>query len=1191
MNFKKIVSALLVAVMLFSAVLVLIPPVEAEAAYTAGTATSQAKTAAEIKAIVTAAAGYSFSSNEEMLQYELDKGYLDSVTAKNGLYTMYLNRYTGVLYYVNNATGQILTSNPCAPGTASDAATRQTLISQLEVVLNEISTNQSKPFNSTQDAAQRGQITTQFINGGFRVNYTMGDTSTRYLAPGRIMASELEALILIPMIEHYDRLLNEALEEAGIEANNNFFTNESYTPYLYDLLNVTGAKGFRYYADAMQKEYRRYLGTYATQLQSLSRSLLMLCNTIYTGVSEAKFKVVGDKAYNQMIKDYYSDPDSEIYADRTPIYVLSDPTDKTRKRTVANLFSTYAPDYSFTDMSADEDACGFKAEVQQSPVVRCSLEYTFNDDGSLSVRLPANSLTFDTTVYTLTSIIPLKFFGAGDMSKDGYIFYPDGSGTIVDFEDFYGSGINLALSGQVYGLDYCYSTLPAVNVARHEQITMPIYGIVNQVTAGSATQQLIGKTTVTNGFFAVLEEGAALASLAYYSYNAHRFGAAYASFQPYPSDTYTLSSAVASGSSNTYTKVSDCKYNGSYVTRYVMLTDDAVGQQQYGAGNYYPASYVGMAAYYRDYLKADGTLSAIQTLDGNLPLYIESFGAMEIIAKVLSFPVSKKIPLTTFDNVATMYDDFSKAKDKYLSLAEDYEAQAAAESDAQKREEYTVLAESYRALYEQAVNITNINFRLTGFSNGGMEYTYPVKIKWDRVCGGKSGYAALVAKALNVSDGVSANLGIYPDFDFMYINNTATFDGISNKGNVSRMIDNRYASKQTYNTVAAAYVNYYTMVITPDALDRLFSIFEHRYVNYGSYKISLSTLGSDLNSNFDEDAPVNRDEAQKYVQSLLQRISESGYDIMADTGNVYALKYAKHLLNVSTDSSHFRYASYAVPFVGMVLHGSINYTGTPLNYSGTPDYDLLRSIESGASLYYILCYDNTSYMKEDESLNRFYGVDYASWYDQVVTTYAKLNAAIGDLQGYHIVDHRILLGERVIEASEQQNNYRTLQSELLEMIDAQLSAAVDKAYEDLREDGAALGQDIHLTVDREALHAQLSEILQLTQLPADFLTAFDAVITSYEQEYAGNSGSYELRFSELDYQSRYSYITTSLATDGKDYIRTDYTSDVNNIVMVTYSDGNNEVSFLLNYNIYSVTVRLSETEVYTLGQYDYIRFD
>ena len=88
---------------------------------------------------------------------------------------------------------------------------------------------------------------------------------------------------------------------------------------------------------------------------------------------------------------------------------------------------------------------------------------------------------------------------------------------------------------------------------------------------------------------------------------------------------------------------------------------------------------------------------------------------------------------------------------------------------------------------------------------------------------------------------------------------------------------------------------------------------------------------------------------------------------------------------------------------------------------------------------------------------------------------------------------------------------------------------------------------------------------------------------------------YSITMSSIDtetlylYTSKYSFLTDSKAFD-ENYIYTDYTSDRGNIVIVTYTKGNHQVKFLLNYNIYTVEVRIGD-ETYKLSKYDYIRIE
>ena len=1222
MKLNKILSSALLVVMIFTSFAALIP-VKAEAAYVSTESGSATKTESEIVQIVEYALNnYKFETAEEMLAYELENGYLDSITS-NG-YTVYVNKYTGVLYYKNNLTGQILTSNPTYYDSKVSDAYRKLLLSQIEIKFSEISKNSSETYNSTVWAALRAQISTEFISDGIRVNYTIGDTTTRYLLPGRMKADKYEALILKPMLEKIVSCMEEYCVVEGEEYNGEYdiFNNPEYnveegTDSAKKRTNVyykgyLNSRAIKTYLTSIEKIYTKVLAKNSPELKELSvlKKDITTMLSLYTLKNPGEYdteELKTDAVYQNLIDSFYTLENGDIAEDLSAMYVykVGEISDKV-KSDDSICFRKYCGSYTIVEMYADEKECRYVDAASQKPTFRCALEYSIDEDGALSVRLPASSISFDDTVYNLESITTLKYFGAGDMTNDGYIFYPDGSGTVLEFEDVYNDvdKFSANLAGNIYGNDYCYSNITG---AHREQISMPVFGIVNDDKANATTTQLFGVDKVTNGYFAIIEEGESLASLGFQTGGSyHQFASAFCTYNPYPSDKYNLSETLSVSGLSKYTIVAESKYTGSYVTKFVMLTDSVVGDKLVESAmltGYYPSTYVGMANYYRDYLKANGTLSNLELTSTNLPLYIEVLGSMEITTKVLSFPVSKDIPLTSFDDILTMYNEISNASETFEKKAQEYEALAAEMQDEAIAAEYRSIAEDYRTLKTQVGEIKNINFRLTGFGKGGMYSTYPTKVKWSKACGGKRDFKKLVAEAKSIADTNGVTFGIYPEYDFVYINNTSAFDGIRIKGNVSRMVDNRYASKQEYSSIMQEYQSYFTLVVNPESLEKLYNKFVKQYDKYRLGTISVSTLGSDINSNFDKDESVNRDEAQDFVCSVLENMS-SKYNVMTDIGNVYSLKYVDHILNASIDSSHFRYSSYTVPFVGMVIHGSVSYAGKPLNYSGAPQYDILRAIESGASLYYILCYQNSSYMKEDSLLSSYYGVDYATWFENVVTTYKTLNDEIGGLQGYYIIDHRIIKGERVIEESELNANYKLLTEELVELLDTQIFDSITKKYAELQAAGEA-GLTLTVIFDEDALYEQFASILGFTveDLKAyafsddendTFVNAINAVFNKYRSEYPANNDETKnvvvnvSSIEDYDEKSKYSFITESLGTDSKyDYDYTDYTSDNGNIVLVTYYNGTETHKFVLNYNLYEVEIKLDGVETFVLPKYGY----
>lgn len=1260
MKMKRIISTALMVVMLLTSVIAVFPVGVFAAVSSAQGAAVEEDTMNmdSIRAYITEYIGYTYNDAETMLKAEMEKkdsvtneplDLLVSASSSDNKYTIYVNRYTGFLYYVNNVTGQIFTSNPTDPGsTGANEQYRKNLMSQIMIDFSEISTSTDTTYYSTPWAAHYAQISVSKINGGLRVNYTLGDTSRRFLLPGRITAKDFHDDIFKPMATAFQTLFVEAIVDAGESADDAAdLVWEIYEPKITEIFNKREkSEGLKYtdkespyyeylsspdlkdtvseyvldkdkveeYLNAAKKVCDN-LGVDAAYKKELNNMLVAMRNILRVGYTVQDINAnelydadgnVNAEERDRILKDF-------PICETTPVYsVLKekfDNNDVAFLRQYSTYVTTYAPEYTMEKMYEDESECGFEYASAQKPVFRCALEYTFNSDGSLSVRLPANSIVFDETTYILKRIVALPFFSCADMSEDGYLFYPDGSGSILDFADFYSDDRKTSVnySSKVYGHDYCYSYIEG---AHREQITMPVYGTVSVSNATSTTQKLFGVDKITSGCFVIIEEGSAHASLTFESdASTHKYLWAYAAYAPFPIDKYELSETISVGaSSDINTVVGETKYAGSYVSRIVMLTDETIGNSLYGESNYYAASYSGMAAYYRDILKANGTLTAMENVEENIPLYIEALGAMTITDKFLTFPVEKAIALTTFENVQTIYNELSNAENQVKVFYQQYKDLADAAENELLRVEYQQKAEKYKSLIGQIENIKNVNFKLTGFANGGMNSTYPVKLKWEKCCGGKSDLEDLIDFAETETAKADYNFGIFPDFDFLYINNTSAFDGISNKGNVSRWVDNRYASKQAYNSILMEFESAFAMVISTDTLLGHFESFNEKYSKLEHSQLSVSSLGSDLNSNFDEKNNVDREKSLNYVVDTLEEmVYQNGYELMIDTGNIYAAKYADHILNLPTDYSAFRFSSYSVPFVGMILHGHVSYAGSPLNYSGSPEYDVLRAIESGANPYYIVSYQNNAYMKDDPTLNKYYGVDYANWYDEILTSYTKMNSILKDLQEYEIVDHKTVMVERTPEASERLANYELLKAELLAYLRAEIVEATDSAV-------AEYGSAVKVVVDVEGLYAKFTDKILAeykTEIEGDVVDGKNAlkeairlIAVEFSAEFTGNATDvtnglvkidasvmeydhYREYFIDVNGECKYSFTTDSTIFDAE-YETTDYTLYNDNVVLVTYKKGNSIVRFVLNYNLYDVSVKLeADKPAVTIATYGY----
>ena len=1062
------------------------------------------------KAVVEGALNTSYASAQD----KLDRDENMELLTIYGNYELYANRYTGEVAVKDVQTGQILLSNPYnVPSYSSiQKDTRYQLLSQIAIGYTD--NGVSNTFYSYNEAAARGQIKVKNIKNGIRVDYALGREQANYLAPGSITQKRMEEVILSVMVD----LTNY---------------NNEYVTYDYSYKSIATLP-----EDDLTFKVKNFLAAYLPYdpwedgladkvLQSYLTQFPFLKNAYDAWTAEVKAQHADTDGDDRVSLEEWNALDKatqdRLASFKKPIYHLQSGKTAKEKRVLENYLKELVPLYTYEERDKDHEETGYVAEEVEPPLFKLALEYTLNDNG-LDISLPANSIRFNDGLYALEYISPLQFFGAGDLNDEGYIFYPDGGGAIFYYEDLLKKSAS-SITGKVYGVDYAYHEISGKH---QESIRMPVFGAVNSKNVPvldqdgnpvmapdeSGTPAPVTKK-VTEGFMAILHQGDAMANItAAWGGSRHNFASVYTTYYPRPKDTYELSGSVSVGGDNTWTVESSRKYTGSYKLQIVMLADAAHQPTLEAAGRpYFEASYVGMAKAYNNYLvNITGVLkplSASDVKDGNLPLYIESFGTVPDTQKILSMPVEVNVPLTTFDNVKQMYKDL---KDN---------------------------------------GITNVQFKLTGFANGGMYSTYPTKLDWMNEVGGADGFKSLL------TDARGQGYGIYPDFDFMYVTRDELFDGVDLQYAAARTIDNRYSNRRVYDATYQEFVSYFDICVTPSMVREYYNNFTTAFKGYDPLGISVSTLGSDLNSDFGDRVPTNREDSKKIISGILAEIDKDYRSVMTSGGNAYALAYTDHLLNAAIDSSRFASASRSVPFVGMVLHGYVNFSGSAINRAGNIKYQILKAIENGASVYFTLSYDNTEILKEFKDLSQYYSVNYDIWAftedlegnrkpGELFDVYNAVNQAIGGLQTAKIVGHQFLTVERTRTQAEKDADAARLEAALAAATAAATTEAQKNYIKDLRakfENGEiGAGGDLGaFEVEDEAIQAILD--------------------------------SYALQAT----------VTDSEATDGDDYKATKYTIDDGSVVLVSYEGGH---SFILNYNVYSVDVTIGG-QTYTIDQYGY----
>ncbi|OME86594.1 hypothetical protein BK120_06525 [Paenibacillus sp. FSL A5-0031] len=273
--------------------------------------------------------------------------------------------------------------------------------------------------------------------------------------------------------------------------------------------------------------------------------------------------------------------------------------------------------YSDEDLAFDNEENGVAGGGESSkPNFVIPLEYRI-DGGSLVASVPVNQVK-ESGGYQIRSIEMLNFFGAADKDNEGYMFVPDGTGSLIHLNN--GKVKEEQYVQRVYGLD------PNDNSYRRGQVSesarMPVFGM----KAGSAA------------WFAVIEEGDAVASIAAdISGKKNSYNYIHSSYSLRGEDELEL---YTGSKIQEIQLLSEEIYKGDIQIRYSFLSGDK-------------ASYSGMAELYRDRLVAENKLQPLKD-DEKLPFYLDILGTVDKRKSFLGVPYSSVVSMTSFEQASQM---------------------------------------------------------------------------------------------------------------------------------------------------------------------------------------------------------------------------------------------------------------------------------------------------------------------------------------------------------------------------------------------------------------------------------------------------------------------------------------------------------------------------------------------------------
>ena len=373
--------------------------------------------------------------------------------------------------------------------------------------------------------------------------------------------------------------------------------------------------------------------------------------------------------------------------------------------------------------------------------------------------------------------------------------------------------------------------------------------------------------------------------------------------------------------------------------------------------------YMGMAKEYRSWLLDRFPALRIPRDTGSVPIAVEIIGSVNKTQHRLGLPMDLPLRLTSYRETAAMVNGFAD------------------------------------------LGWENVQVKLNGWFNRSVEHSVPSKIKLISQLGSRRDFNSIVRAANN------NNFNLYPEVDFIFVRDVGgLFSGFSLYSDAARYVNRERVQRFPYSFVwfgerkQWGKLNY---LARPAASMKMIDNFMPRAEKLGLNNIAFRNMGSRLAGDYHERRHVSREASKLLRQQQLEKMDNNGTGILIHTGFVYAVPWATIVTDMILDDQSLGITDASVPFLPIVLRGYVPYTSRAINLAEDYSMNLLKSIESGAGLYFSFMAEETAILQETK-FRQFYANEYDKWVGDADKLYKQFVSDFGHLRSQTITNHVIL---------------------------------------------------------------------------------------------------------------------------------------------------------------------------------------
>jgi hypothetical protein len=365
-----------------------------------------------------------------------------------------------------------------------------------------------------------------------------------------------------------------------------------------------------------------------------------------------------------------------------------------------------------------------------------------------------------------------------------------------------------------------------------------------------------------------------------------------------------------------------------------------------GTTDDYPADYVGMAKKYRDHLIEVGILNNNLIASDQMPIRLD-FIMSDAMNNLIG---TRDVVVTTIDQV----------KEILTQLHGD--------------------------------GIQNINSGLYGYQKGGITLGDKDRPDWIGAIGSRRNFENVIGD-LN-------DLGIDVSLALDYV--TIYEEQMSLLGNAAKHLNGWYTREHMFREVGPVEDMYFAR---PTLVASWMKSHEKRVRSLGMQSMTYAGMTNQLYGDYGRSL-IDIQGVIDLYQNTLNTIGES-YAINAVNPNQYLWAYVSRYLQSPMFTSQYLIQTDTVPFLQIVLSGSMEVYATYANFSFYTETDILRMIDYNVYPSFILTHD-PSYELISTNSSNFYSTEFNLYEDLIHHIYRRMNGAYESVLGSQWIDRMVV---------------------------------------------------------------------------------------------------------------------------------------------------------------------------------------